>query len=209
MLSPIVKHAASDYNRAMNIAVFGGTFDPPHFGHLLVARQVLEAGIGIDEVWLLPANTNPDKQIFAQAHHRLAMARLLAGSGIGVSDIDIARGGDTYTKDTAVFFEKDTQNKFFWVIGSDLVSSMKKWQGYEYILQTVKLIIFPRPEYPIHEAPESAIVLGENKLLTANYSSTVIRARVAQGRSIAGLVPEKVEAYIKKNQLYQTKSVYV
>ncbi len=193
----------------MNIAVLGGTFDPPHFGHLLVARQVLEHVSGVDEVSLLPANTNPDKTVFASAKDRLAMTNLLKESGISISDMDIARGGETYTIDTIHELLKDTKNTYLWVMGSDLLTQMNHWQKHEEIISSIPFIIFPRPGFSTTDAPKNATILSENKLLTANYSATAIRGRVAKGLSIKGLVPDGVAEYIEKNKLYQSKSVYV
>ena len=105
----------------MKIAVLGGTFDPPHYGHLLVARQILEEKENIDEVWLLPANTNPDKKIYALVEDRLAMVKLLQEDHIKVSDIDISRGGETYTIDTIRKLILDKKNQYIWVMGSDLL----------------------------------------------------------------------------------------
>lgn len=193
----------------MNIAVLGGTFDPPHFGHLLVARQVLEHVPTVDEVWLLPDNTNPDKRVFASAKDRSAMARLLVEPRITVSDIDIKRGGETYTIDTIHELKQNTENTYMWLFGSDLVQQMKQWEQYEEIISEVAFIIFPRPDYPVSDIPKNTTVLPENKLLIANYSSTSIRERVAKGLSIKGLVPDDVSDYIDKHKLYQSKPVYV
>lgn len=193
----------------MNIAVLGGTFDPPHFGHLLVARQVLEHVTNIDEVWLLPDNTNPDKTVFASPNDRLAMAKLLQEPGIKVSDIDIIRGGETYTIDTIHELQKNKANNYSWVMGSDLLSQMTKWESYDEIISLVPLIIFPRPGFAIGDATKKATILSENTLLTANYSATAIRARVNKGLSIKGLVPDAVADYIEKNKLYKTEPVYV
>lgn len=197
------------YNTTMDIAVLGGTFDPPHFGHLLVARQVLEVKTDIDEVWLMPANTNPDKKVYAPTYTRLAMVKFLQEPRIKVSDIDIIRGGETYTIDTVRQLLIDKKNQYRFVMGSDLLSKMKNWQGYEEIIASIPIIIFPRPDYPVKTIPKSFEILPENQLLVANYSSTVIRQRIAKGLSIKGLVPDKVAEYIKKHQLYQTKTVNV
>lgn len=193
----------------MNIAVFGGTFDPPHFGHVLVARQVLEHIPLIDAVWLLPDNTNPDKKVFAKAIDRLAMTRLLQEPGISVSDIDIVRGGETYTIDTIHELKKNSKNSYSWLMGSDLLKKMKKWEKYEEIVSAVPFIIFPRPGFTITGVPKNFTVLSENTLLSANYSATAIRAWVAKGLSIKGLVPDAVADYIEKYKLYKNTSVYV
>ncbi len=193
----------------MNIAVLGGTFDPPHFGHLLVARQILEVKSDIVEVWLMPANTNPDKKVYASARHRLTMTKFLEESHIKVSDLDVDRAGETYTIDTVRQLIKNKRNRYSWVMGSDLLPTINHWEGYKEIITSIPFIIFPRPDYPAASVPKSFEVLPENKLLVANYSSTAIRERVAKDLSIEGLVPDKVADYIGNHKLYQSKSVYV
>src|SRR3989338_6725136 len=186
----------------MKIAVLGGTFDPPHFGHLLVARQIMENFSDIDRAWLLPANTNPDKKIYAPTSHRLKMAQFLKEERIDVCDLDIKRGGETLTIDSIRQLIKIRDHKFTWIIGSDLLSTIKFWEGYGEFIKLVPFIVFPRPEYPIKSVPVGFKVLKESHLLTANYSSTVIRARVRQGLSIEGLTPHEVTNYINKHHLY-------
>lgn len=193
----------------MKIALLGGTFDPPHFGHLLVARQVLEEVSGIDKVWLLPANTNPDKIVYASPSDRLTMTKFLEERDIAVCDYDIKRGGPTYTYDTINNFCKDKKNSYVWLMGSDLLKSIKSWQGFDRFTKMMPFLIFPRPDYPAENVLRGFTVLPENKLITANYSSTVIRERVSEGLSIKGLVPNRVDEYIKKRGLYLNKKVYV
>lgn len=193
----------------MNISVLGGTFDPPHFGHLLVARQILEVKPNIAEVWLLPANTNPDKKVYASASDRLTMTTFLEEAHIKVSALDVDRGGETYTIDTVRLLLKNKQNRYSWVMGSDLLPTINKWEGYKEIITSMPFIIFPRPDYPVAAVPKSFEVLPENKLLVANYSGTAIRQRVAKSLSIEGLVSNHIANYIGKHKLYQAKSVYV
>src|ERR1700687_1548173 len=105
----------------MQIALFGGKFDPPHLGHIHISKYILQAGLGIDAVWFVPANTHPWRPIVASAQDRLEMAQLLVkGSdsgyrGVTVSDIDIKRGGDTYTIDTVRELFKTTDNTYCWI----------------------------------------------------------------------------------------------
>jgi len=192
----------------MKKAVLGGTFDPPHFGHLLVARQVLEQRLDIDEIVLMPANTNPDKTVYANAHDRLAMTKLIEENNIYVSDMDIKRGGPTYTKDTVRELLKDSNNTYEFIIGSDLIETIKTWEGYDAYLRQIPFIVFPRPDYPVQKNDSQMIVLSPNDLLSANYSSTLIRKRIYEGKSITGLVSEKIENYIQMHGLYRKPNNY-
>lgn len=192
----------------MRKAVLGGTFDPPHYGHLLVAKQVLEHVADIDAVVLMPANTNPEKKIFAPAKDRLAMTRYLEGDAIFVSTLDIDRGGVTYTKDTIKDLLSDKANSYRFIIGSDLVEQVTNWEGYRDFIQKMPFIVFPRPDYPIQTQDWKFHVVPSTNLLTANYSSTAIRERVRTGKSISGLVPEGVRQYILSHKLYVKNTYY-
>ena len=140
---------------------------------------------------------------------RLAMVKLLQEDHIKVSDIDISRGGETYTIDTIRKLILDKKNQYIWVMGSDLLPQFEKWEGYKEIISSIEILIFPRPDYPIKNIGKSIKILPKNHLLTVNYSSTVIRQRIAKGLSIKGLVPEKVEEYINKKHLYSLNKMYV
>ncbi len=187
----------------MNIAVFGGRFDPPHFGHLLVAEQVLEKMTKIDQVWLLPANTHPWKKMAASPLHRLNMTKFLETEKIKVSDLDIKRNGETYTIDTVRILKKDQANKYFWVCGSDTLKEFSRWKNYKQLSKLVPFLVFPRGYYQIKKLPEGFSIVKNKGLITTNFSSTIIRKRIKMGLSITGLVPEKVEEYIRKHNLYQ------
>lgn len=192
----------------MNIAVLGGKFDPPHFGHLLLVNQILEKVAYIDQVLLIPVNTHPWKTIVGSAIDRLAMTRLLASDKVKVSDIDIKRGGETYTVDTVKELARDSSNKYFWVSGSDILSEFNKWKNYKELIKKINFLIFPRGDYPVKNLP-SGFELVPGRLLINNYSSTAIRARVKTGLSIKGLVPDSVAGYIKIHKLYIKDAVYV
>ena len=115
----------------MNIAVLGGKFDPPHFGHLLVINQILEKVDYIDKVLLIPVNTHPWKTIVASPADRLAMIKLLKSDRIEVADIDIKRGGQTFTIDTIKELTANKANKYYWVSGSDILSEFDKWKDHQ------------------------------------------------------------------------------
>lgn len=192
----------------MNIAVLGGKFDPPHFGHLLAINQILEKIPYIDQILLIPVNTHPWKMIVASPADRLAMTKLLESDKIKTSDIDIKRAGQTYTVDTVIELTLDRANKYFWVSGSDILSEFNKWKNHKELVKKINFLIFPRGDYPIKNLPKG-FELVPGKLLTNNYSSAAIRIRVKNGLSIKGLVPDQVAEYIKIHNLYKSDRVYV
>lgn len=187
----------------MNIAVLGGRFDPPHYGHLLVAEQVLERMPEIDQIWLLPANTHPWKEMVASPLHRLNMTKFLETSKIKVSDLDIKRGGETYTIDTVRIIKEDSINNYFWLCGSDTLREFHRWKNFQELPELIPFLVFPRSDCQIEKLPEGFSIIRNKDLITTNFSSTAIRERIKNGLPIAGLVPEKVEGYISKYNLYQ------
>lgn len=189
----------------MNIVVFGGRFDPPHFGHLLVAQQTLEKMEYLDEVWLMPANTHPWKKTIASPEDRLNMTNILvsANRGIKASDFDIKRGGETYTVETVELLKKQRPDKFYWLLGSDGLGDFHRWKDWERLAKLIPFIVFPRDNYPAKNLPFGFKLVEDDSLLTTNYSSSVIRERVKRGLSLKGFVPERVEEYIREHGLYK------
>lgn len=188
----------------MKIALFGGRFDPPHNGHLHIAREVLKSVPDIDEVWLVPANTHPWRPIEASASDRLAMTKLLAEENIRVSDIDIRRGGETYTIDTINELLQTTSNTYVFICGADQLEDFAKWRAYQELEKKLHFVVFPRIGYDILGVlPKNVTILAANDFIATDDSSTQIRERIKKGLSIADLVPEKVEKYILNKRLYR------
>lgn len=166
----------------MNIAVLGGSFDPPHNGHLHVARELLK-NKKCEKVILMPVFKHPFDKLLTDSSHRFAMTELLENKNIEVSDIEILRKKTSYSIDTLNALKNlCPKDDFFWVIGKDQVKDFKKWKGWREIKEKFGLIVVPR----------SAI----------DISSTEIRKRVKEGKSIKYFVPEKVKSYIIENRLY-------
>lgn len=203
----------SCYNAGMRIAILGGSFDPPHIGHLLVAQQVKKL-LNVDQVWLMPAFTHPFNKPLTNATHRLAMAKLLQDSAVKVSDFEIAKKGTSFTIDTLTALKKEyPQDSFFWIIGSDQVTDFPKWKNWEEIINKYHLIIYSRNEpHALEEkiktmlalaaVPNTIHILNTTDLLTSDASSRSIRKRAKDGLSLKGLVPKAVETYIMEHKLY-------
>lgn len=185
------------------IAVLGGLFDPPHFGHLLVARQVLESHLCIDLVLLMPVFKHPWRENQVSWRHRLKMLSFFENSKIKTSDFEIKLGKTSYTIQTVKELKKDKNNDYFWIIGSDGLKDFHKWKDWKKLLKETHFIVFPRAGFSTNKSLKGSIVLKDKNLAVTSLSSTMIRQRIKKNLPIAGLVPEGVEKYIKKNGLYK------
>ena len=195
--------------------LFGGTFDPVHNGHLVVARALAEQR-GFERISLVPAASPPHKgPPRASGEHRLAMLRLaIAGDTLfDVCELELRRGGPSYTYDTLAEIRASVgaaEKKVFWVIGADMLEDLPRWHRASEVLELAEMIVLVRP--PWHErlgaiwedlagtfSREQVQVLSESLVNTpiVHVSSSEIRRRVACGRSIQNLVPAPVASYIE------------
>jgi len=192
----------------MNIGILGGTFNPPHVGHLIVAERVREE-LGLDKILFIPSAISPHKQHIqlADAAYRIEMVQLavLGRQFFEASDIEIARGGVSYTVDTLDQLKRMyPDDTFFLLIGMDNLAEFNTWKSPEKIVDLANVVVMTRAGFKPNE------VLGEyGKKVTfcqvpeIEISSSDIRARVKQGKSIRFLVPKPVESYIMYRKLYQ------
>jgi nicotinate-nucleotide adenylyltransferase len=190
----------------VRIGLLGGSFDPPHTGHLLAASDACEA-LALDRVVLIPTATQPLKagQEVTAADRRFAMTQLLIGDDVrfAVDSIEIERGGLSYTVDTlAVLAERWTGAELFWLVGTDVTSSFAKWREPARIGQLATVVVLQRTgEQPnLADMPATTRVLSTRRI---DVSSTEIRRRVSQGKSIRGFVPEAVADFIAAQRLYR------
>jgi nicotinate-nucleotide adenylyltransferase len=199
------------------IGVFGGTFDPVHLGHLVVAEQCREQG-RLDEVWFVPAFQSPfklDRHVapFAQRVEMLALA--IAGQpAFRIEQVEKGRPGPSYTSDTLhELHQRHPDRDLFFVVGSDVLPSFPQWHEPVRIVELATLLIVARPQWPLMKADElhGALHLPASVPLRhqvvqvpmIDLSSTELRHRIAEGRSIRYLVPRAVECYIQDKKLYQ------
>lgn len=188
----------------MQIALFGGRFDPPHNGHVHIAREVLKDVKGIDQVWFVPANTHPWRPIVASAEDRLTMAGFLEEENIKICDIDIKREGETYTIDTIRELEKTTDNTYVFICGADQLKDFHRWKAYKELEEKLHFIVFPRIGYDIPKVlPKNFTLMAPTDFIATDDNATDIRNRIKQGLSIDHLVPRKVAEYILKKKLYK------
>lgn len=187
----------------MNIAVLGGRFDPPHIGHLWIAKQVLEKRRDIDELWFVPAYQHQWKPAIASAKDRFHMLQTFQANDIKISDIEIKRKGISYSLDTIKEIKQMYGHEVFWIVGSDILHEFDRWEKTDDLTTLATFFVFPRDPYHIPtQLPKGFEVITGTDLITTNLSSTTIRNRIKLGKSIAGFVTKEVEDYIKKHKLY-------
>ena len=187
----------------MRLGIFGGSFDPPHVGHLLVVADAFEA-LGLDRLLFVPAAVQPLKagQVSAPPRHRLAMVKLLAADDprFGVDPIEIDRDGLSYTVDTlAAFAERHPEAQRFFLVGMDVLASFAQWREPDRVLRLATLAVMQRAG-DTGSLPASAVRVETRRV---DVSSTEIRDRVRTRRTIRGFVPEAVAAYIAAARLYR------
>lgn len=184
------------------IGILGGTFNPPHTGHLLIANEVRHA-LSLDEVWLMPAAIPPHKIASgdATAEQRLRMVELAADEveGLRASPFEIERGGVSYTYDTMSQLAAEEPNvQFYFIIGGDMIDRLPSWYRIDELLDIVTFIGVKRPGADnISSIP---VELVETPQL--DLSSTLIRQRFVERGTVQLLVPPAVEAYIREERLY-------
>jgi nicotinate-nucleotide adenylyltransferase len=203
----------------MRIGIFGGSFDPPHNGHLLVAQDARDA-LALDLVVVVPAATQPlkaDGQTAAQ--HRLAMVeRCFAGlDGFVVDALEIERGGLSFMVDTVTVLRRRWPSAtLHLLVGDDVVATLPRWRDPERLLSLAQLVVLRRGSdggsgasdwagpVPSAPSPVLAAIGAAPRLETrvVEVSSTEVRMRVQEGRAIRGFVPAAVEAYIASAGLY-------
>lgn len=191
----------------MKICLFGGTFDPPHIGHLLIAQTICEAE-SFDKILFIPVNIPPHKSVNTLLEDRLNMLEIAIDDNpnFEISEIEIKRGGVSYTIDTIRTIKKQyniSSNKISYLIGSDSLLNFHNWKDPEKILEECQIIVAIRPGFRPSDIP--AWIL--HKIQFANIprfeiSSTNIRSRWVEGKTIRYLVTLPVWEYINKNKIY-------
>ena len=200
----------------MNTAMFGGSFDPVHNGHVQLAQAFIKE-LSLDKVFIVPAFISPFKQGGAAVlpHHRAEMCRLAFRDiqQAEISDIEIKREGSSYTYQTLqTLTDKLDTDKIFLITGADSFMSIHKWKEPEIIFRHAVICGLPRNDDDISALEKQSEYLhglgAETRILNISVmtvSSTDIRCKAAKGESISGLVPDDVERYIIENGLYFQK----
>lgn len=193
----------------MRIGLYGGSFDPVHLGHLLVAQAAREELL-LDRLFFVPAAQSPFKpdRVLTTAARRLQMLRLaLAGRAwCEVDDQELRRGGVSYTIETVRNYRANFPGaKLHWLIGADHLDALPRWKAAAELAQAVEFVVIPRPAPcgTVDSGSEPAgFRLWRLRGIPFAVSSSEIRSRVPEGRTLEGLVPPAVAEAIRNNGLY-------
>jgi len=198
----------------MNIGLFGGTFDPIHVGHLIIAGEI-RLKLALDEVLFIPTGQPwlKSERSVASGEHRLEMLQLAISSNphFKVCTVELERPGPSYSVDTvsALKDELGAEVELYFIVGFDALAELPIWKEPSRLLDLCQVVGVRRPGYAELDwgSLERAIPGVSSRLIVVDVpqidiSSTQIRERVAKGLSIRHLVPEAVEGYISKNRLY-------
>jgi len=219
------------------VGVFGGTFDPPHIGHLIVAEHIRET-FGLEEMYFMPCNQPPHKQRddLSDAKHRFAMvvAATLHNPAFMASPIEVNRPGKSYSIDTLqeLAGAMGENVEIVFVSGLDAFLEIETWKDHEQILDLCHMVVVGRPGHRFDEVaglpewirerivdrraggeagapcfPEQGRRIFLSEAVLIDLSSTDIRGRIAAGRSVRYMVPAEVERYIRSHGLYRPVDV--
>jgi nicotinate-nucleotide adenylyltransferase len=216
------------------VGIFGGTFDPPHIGHLLLAETIRES-FQLDEILFVPSNEPPHKepQELTPATHRYAMvvAATLHNDGFATSAVEVNRPGRSYSVETVRLLEEELGSdvELFFITGLDSFLEIQSWKSYEELLELCSFVVVSRPDSSFDALPDALperfhdrvvdcrgqVLIDEQSRdreglgiflsdgVMVDVSSTEVRARVAEGRSIRYRVTPEVERYVVTHSLYR------
>ncbi|MCM3388004.1 nicotinate-nucleotide adenylyltransferase [Ureibacillus chungkukjangi] len=187
------------------VGIIGGTFNPPHIGHLIMANEAFDA-LSLDEVRFMPNAIAPHKQLYddASMENRLEMVKIAIKpyEHFKIETIELALGGVSYTYNTIVeLLKREPDVQFYFIIGGDMIDSLHTWYKIDELVRLVQFVGLKRPgtksattyDVKIVEAPE------------IDLSSTLIRGRLKTGSTLQFLLPDGVESYIRREGLYGTR----
>ncbi|MGO9379406.1 MAG: nicotinate-nucleotide adenylyltransferase [Dissulfurispiraceae bacterium] len=210
----------------MRLGIFGGTFNPIHFGHLRAAEEVRQI-LGLDKIIFMPSGTPPLKaDLLAEASHRYLMTRLATGSNADflVSDLEMRQDEKSYTVTTVERLQQMYPgDELFLILGLDAFLDLPIWKEPQRLVSLISFVVVTRPgadearlaEFPLVEVLRPSDKPGLSSLLLSggrdsyvvrvsafDISSTMIRRLVKEGKSVRYLLPEIVEQYMKSHRLY-------
>jgi nicotinate-nucleotide adenylyltransferase len=201
----------------VQIALFGGTFDPPHSGHYQVAKELLQRQV-IDAVWFVPVKNHPFAKKMTVAHQRLAMLKILLNelqkdlnltngttltgkSKVSIERYEIDHPSVSYSFDTLIaLLQKYPQHTFSWVIGVDNLAKFNEWHDYQKILQKFPVYVYPRQGFLAQPILPGMIYLADFPEI--NVSASEVRTKLHNQQSIDDLVLPAIKEYMRQNRLY-------
>ena len=196
----------------MRVGILGGTFNPPHLGHLICAQEAY-LQLKLDRVTLIPARIPPHKPVDDEPgpEHRLELCRVAVGNDdrFDVSDVEIMREGPSYTVDTLeLLHSREPESELFLIVGGDIAAGLQSWREPERVLSLATLAVAGRRGTSRAEVDDalSGISGGERaeffQMPTISIASTALRRRVRAGEPIRYYVPDAVVSYIDRHRLY-------
>jgi nicotinate-nucleotide adenylyltransferase len=197
----------------VRLGIFGGTFDPPHIGHLLAASDAYEA-LALDRLLFVPAAVHPFKTgaVLASPEQRLRMVELMVGDDprFAVDPIEIDRKGLSFTVDTlAALRARQPGARYFFLIGEDLVEQIATWREPQRIAELAEVVVLSRGDGPDAEMRSAGaghpVPLARIATRRVDVSSTEIRERIRAGKRIHGFVTEAVAGFIEATGLYSDR----
>jgi nicotinate-nucleotide adenylyltransferase len=188
------------------VGIFGGSFDPPHIGHLIIA-ELARRSLDLDVVYFVPAYRPPHKvgNHPSTARDRIQMTKLSVrgNKGLQVSDVELRRKGVSYTVDTVKSFRKRFPSaELFLIVGGDSLQQFHSWRNPDIILSEASLGVYRRPRARPRTSKSFASKLFWIKGPAIDISSSDIRNRISRGKSIRYMVRENVLSFMTRNRLY-------
>src|SRR5699024_14808 len=178
------------------IGLFGGTFDPPHIGHFIIAEEV-KYQFELDEIWFIPTNEPPHKaQAYFSPSERLEMLQRTVDKtpGFAVKDMELKRQGKSYTIDTIKnIVQHHLDDTFYFIIGGDMVEYLPKWEKIDELMELITFIGVKRPHYDW----TTDYMVQQATVPLIDISSTYIREQMKSGRSMKYFLPHEVYCYRK------------
>ncbi|AIF43366.1 nicotinate-nucleotide adenylyltransferase [Virgibacillus sp. SK37] len=183
------------------VGILGGTFDPPHLGHMIIAQEVHQS-LNLDEVWFIPSHIPPHKNTTkTKVEDRVNMVQLAiqGNSYFKVNTVELDRFGKSYTFDTIKALNKEHSSyMFYFIIGADMVEYLPKWHRIDQLIKLVQFVGVKRPGFSL----SSTYPVIEVEVPQFDISSTFIRNRIKDNQPFSYFTPEGVMNYIKEKRLY-------
>ncbi|MGV3467334.1 MAG: nicotinate-nucleotide adenylyltransferase [Heyndrickxia sp.] len=187
------------------VGILGGTFDPPHLGHLIIANEVLQE-LNLDEIRFMPNQEPPHKQKDKAISNddRVHMLKLSIADHpcFSIETIEMEREGRSFTYDTILLLRnREPEIEFYFIIGADMIEYLPKWYKIDELLKIIQFIGVNRPNH----SQKTHYPIWQVAIPDINISSTLIRKRISENKSVKYLISDPVWNYIKERHLYGTK----
>ncbi len=202
----ISSEMATELSEKKRIGILGGTFNPPHIAHLVMADQVCQQ-LGLDKICFMPTYLPPhaDEKKTIAAHHRVRMVEeaIKENQMFDIEKIEIERGGKSYTFDTMKqLTQLHPDTEYYFIIGGDMVNDLSNWYRIDELTNLTQFVGIRRPGFPV----ESRYPLLWVDVPQIDVSSTSLRNKISRGCTVQYLVPDAVMQYINREGLYKNEN---